>query len=470
MRACRGPVRGSRPVPVLLLGLAALAGCVAAPEAAPQRPAPGDFEFSARTALYEVFVRNFSEEGTLGGVLEGLDRIEAVGAQVVWLMPIHPIGETERKGPYGSPYSITDYRAIHPDYGDHADFRALVQAVHDRGMKLIMDWVPNHTSWDHHWVTEHPDFYTRDEAGRLRVPRDNEGNITDWTDVVELDFSNPALRRAMIAEMRYWLDEFDVDGFRVDVAGMVPDDFWRQAIPVLREAGPVLLLAEWGDPKMHDLGFDLTYPWGSYHLLKETWRGRPAWEWVEAELAELAELPPGGLRMRFTTNHDETAWDEPAVTLFGGPAGARAAFAAMALLPGPPLIYNGQEVESDQTLGLFVRDPVQWDRPGAEDARAFYRRVIDLSRTHDDLALAPLALVETDAQDDVIAYRRGDVVVLVNARPRPVTVNVRDVDLAGARELLFGGTHAGGAVELEGYGAAVLEVLDLALGVGVASE
>jgi glycosidase len=453
-----GGARGFGRAMVLLLGLGVVAACVPGLESYPQRPAPGDVEFSARTALYEVFVRNFSSEGTLQGVREGLGRIDAVGAEVVWLMPIHPIGETERKGPYGSPYSITDYRAIHPDYGDHEDFRALVRAVHDLGMKLILDWVPNHTSWDHVWVTTHPEYYTRDEAGGLRVPRDNDGNTTDWTDVVELDYSNPELRRAMIADMRYWLDEFGVDGFRVDVAGMVPDDFWREAIPVLREAGPILLLAEWGDPKMHDLGFDLTYPWQSYHLLKEAWRGGPAVEWVESEIAELAALPPGGLRMRFTTNHDETAWDEPAVTLFGGPAGARAAFVAMALLPGPPLIYNGQEVESDQTLGLFVREPVKWEQPGADGARSFYRRVIDLSRSHDDLALAPLELVETNAAGDVIAYRRGGVVVLVNARARPVTVTVRDVDLGGASELLFGGTHAGGAVGLEGYGAAVFEL------------
>jgi glycosidase len=403
-------------------------------------------------------VRDFSPEGTLRGVTEGLDRIAAGGAEVVWLMPIHPIGEIERKGPIGSPYSITDYRAIDPAYGDEADFRALVRAVQARGMKLIMDWVPNHTAWDHGWVSRHPEWYARDESGRMTVPRDEQGVLTDWTDVVELDYGHPGLRRAMVAEMRYWLDEFGIDGFRVDVAGMVPDDFWREAIPELRSAGPILLLAEWGDVRMHGLGFDLTYPWGSYHQLKEVWRGGRASEFIAGELEELADMPAGGLRMRFTTNHDETAWDEPPVSLFGGSAGARAAFVAMALLPGPPLIYNGQEVESPQTLGLFVREPVQWDQPGADEARAFYRSVIDLSRGHDDLALGALDAVETDTPADVIAYRRGGVVVLVNARDRPVRVAVRDGDLDGALDLLSGRALDGGPVALPSYGALVLEL------------
>jgi glycosidase len=447
-----------RPFLALLTALVLSSACAIAPETGTPRSVPGHAEFAARTALYEVFVRDFSPAGTLRGVQDGLGRIQAVGAEVVWLMPIHPIGEVERKGPLGSPYSITDYRGIHPDFGDEADFRALVQAVHARGMKLIMDWVPNHTAWDHPWVTEHPEWYARDESGRMTVPRDEQGNLTDWTDVVELDYSHRGLRQAMIAEMRYWLDEFGIDGFRVDVAGMVPDDFWREAIAELRTVGPILMLAEWGDVRMHDLGFDLSYPWGSYHRLKEAWRDGPASEFIAAELAELADMPPGGLRMRFTTNHDETAWDEPPVILFGGPAGARAAFVAMALLPGPPLIYNGQEVESPQSLGLFVREPVEWDQPGADEARAFYRRVIELSRTHDDLALGGLEAVSTDADADVIAYRRNGVVVLVNTRDRPVRVTVPGIDLTGARDLLHGGTHGGGAVELDGHGAAVFEV------------
>lgn len=434
----------------------ALSACAAGPAAAPPAPPSPEAPWIPRTALYEVFVRDFSPGGDFRGVVAGLDRIQAVGAEVVWLMPIHPIGVPNRKGPVGSPYSIADYRAVNPDFGGPDDFRALVDAVHARGMKLIIDWVPNHTAWDHPWIRAHPEWYGRDEEGRITVPRGNDGSLTDWTDVAELDYAQPGLRRAMIADMRYWLEEFGVDGFRVDVAGMVPDDFWREAVPELRAAGASLLLAEWGEPKMHDLGFDLTYAWDSYHRLKAVWRGEPASELVRAEVEELRALPAGGLRLRFSTNHDETAWDAPPVALFGGPAGARAAFAAVALLPGPPLLYNGQEVESPQKLGLFVREPVAWDTPGGAEARAFYRRVVELARS-EPFASAALAPLEVDAADDVIAYRRGDAVVLVNARDRPVRVRPAGVDLAGARVLLGAGVQDDGLVALGPYGVVVLD-------------
>lgn len=444
---------------LVLLSCASLAGACSPPVEIAPAPAPVavDVPAAARAALYEVFVRDFSPSGDFRGVMAGLDRIQATGAEVVWLMPVHPIGEANRKGTLGSPYSVRDYRGLNPDFGTEADFRALVDAVHARGMRLIIDWVPNHTAWDHRWAAEHPGFYTRGPDGGMQVPRDNEGKPTDWTDVAELDYDNPALRRAMIEEMRYWLTELDVDGFRVDVAGMVPDLFWREALPELRAAGANLLLAEWGEPRMHELGFDLTYGWASYGRLKDAWKGGPAAGFVRAEVDELREMPAGGLRLRFTTNHDETAWDAPPVELFGGPAGARAAFVAMALLPGPVLLYNGQEVESPQRLPLFEREAVDWDRPGAAEARAFYRSVVELSRTHPALVGGALQAVETDAPRDVIAYRRDGVLVLVNTRPSPVRATVRGVGLDGARVLL-GAAPQGAAVALPPHGYAVLEL------------
>ena len=447
-------MRGLRRLALLALSLV---GC-ATPTPRADDAAPGA-DWIARSAIYEVFVRDFSPAGTFRGVIDGLDRIEAVGAEVVWLMPIHPIGEQNRKGPLGSAYAGTDYRAINPDLGTAADLRARVDAAHARGLRVILDWVPNHTAWDHVWVREHPDWYVRDDSGRISVPRDLEGNLTDWTDVAQLDYTNPALRAAMIDAMRYWLEEFDIDGFRVDVAGFIPAAFYREAIPRLRAAGADLLLAEWGDLAMHELGFDLTYAWSSYARLKDVWKGAAADRFITGELDELAAMPAGGLRLRFSTNHDETAWDAPPVELFGGPAGARAAFAAMALLPGPPLIYNGQEVESPQKLGLFVKEPVQWDQPGANEARAFYRRVIDLSRTHPAFAGRAVTAVPTDAPDDVIAYRRGDAIVLVNPRVRPLRVTLTGVSVDGARELLYGGRLQGEAVVLQAHGALVLELV-----------
>jgi glycosidase len=262
----------------------------------------------------------------------------------------------------------------------------------------------------------------------------------------------------MIADMRYWLDTYGIDGFRVDVAGMVPDEFWREAVAELRAVDrPILLLAEWGEAKMHDLGFDLTYAWDTYHRLKDVWAGDSASTFVAKEEAELRTLPAGGKRLRFSTNHDETAWDQPPVVLFDDPAGARAAFVTMALLPGVPLIYNGQEVESPQKLPLFEKEAVVWEQEDADSARAFYRRVIDLARTHEAFSSSDVQVIETSAPYDVIAYQRAGVLVLVNARPADVEATVTGFDVAGARDLLSDVVQRGGTVMLPPYGAVVLE-------------
>jgi glycosidase len=325
-------------------------------------------------------------------------------------------------------------------------------------MKLILDWVPNHTAADHPWVREHPDFYFRNERGEPMVPRDAEGKLTDWTDVVQLDYGNPRVRREMIATMRYWLEEFGIDGFRVDVAGFLPYDFWRQATPELRATvpRPILLLAEWGDLEMHRLGFDLTYAWDSYDRLEAVWQGGSASTFIRGELTDMQAMPPGGMRLRFTTNHDKTAWEDPPVATFGRGAGARAAFVAVALLPGRPLLYNGQEVESPQKLGLFEREPVAWKQPGADQARAFYASVVKLARTDPALLSGELGELETSAPGDVIAYRRGELVVLVNPRPRELRFAVAGASVDGARNLLSDRTQRGDTVTLPAYGAMVL--------------
>lgn len=442
----------NRTLAVVLVVLSFARPTHAQPQLAP------DTSWVRRSAIYEVFVRDFSATGNLRGVTRGLDRIQSAGADVLWLMPIHPVGELNRKAPLGSPYSVRDYRAINPAFGTEADFRALVRAVHARGMKLIIDWVPNHTAWDHVWVREHPDFYVRNERGEMSVPRDDKGNLTDWTDVAQLDYRNPALRREMIAMMRHWLVEFGIDGFRVDVAGFVPDEFYREAVPALRGAvdRPILLLAEWGDRKMHQLGFDLTYAWDMYSSLKAVWRGAPAHTFVTAALTDADSMPAGGMRLRFTTNHDETAWDNPPVVTFGRSRGARAAFVAATLLPGRPMLYNGQEVESPQKLRLFFRDPIVWAQPGESQTRGFYARILTLARRDSAFLTGAFRDVETTAEDDVIAYQRGDAIVLVNKQPRPISLQVKGVAVAGARDLLSNRVQRGDTITLAGYGALVL--------------
>jgi hypothetical protein len=230
-------------------------------------------------------------------------------------------------------------------------------------------------------------------------------------------------------------------------------------VPALRAAvhRPILLLAEWGDLKMHRLGFDLTYPWDAYGHIKAVWQGAAADSFVVSELADARAMPPGGMRLRFTTNHDETAWDNPPVILFKGSTGARAAYAAMALLPGRPLIYDGQEVESPQKLGLFVRDTIAWHQPDADQARAFYRAVIALARTDSAFVTGDLLSLETSAPHDVIAYRRGAAAVLVNARAQPLRITVTGLDVNGMLDLLAHSVQHGDTVAMPAYGAMVLE-------------
>jgi glycosidase len=432
------------------------AGNVACAQTASRQAA--DTTGVSHAALYEILVQDFSPRGDFKGVIEGLDQIQATGVNTLWIMPVQPIGVINRKGQLGSPYAISDYRAFNPSFGTADDFRALVRAAHERGMKVILDWVPDHTAPDHAWVKQHPDWYFKNDKGEPSVPRDGNGNLTDWTDVVQLDYKNPELRREMIATMRWWIEEFNLDGFRVDVAGFIPYDFQEEAITELRRAVPrrLLMLAEWGDLELTRRGYDLVYAWDTYARLKQIWKGGTASNFVAKEVEELSHMPPGGMRMRFTTNHDETSWDQPPPVLFGPGAASRAAFVALALLPGRPLLYNGQEVESPQKLNLFTKEAVQWDQPDGAAARDFYSEIVELATTNPDFISGPLDTVIVDNPADVIAYRRGNSIVLVNPRSRAVSVALNQT--AGGRDLLSGKPLEGTRIHLSPYEVAILEV------------
>lgn len=441
-----------------LSALATALVLAATPPAASAQVLAPDTSWVRRAVLYEVFTSHFSPAGSFRGVQAGLDRIQATGATTVWLMPIHPIGVAGRKGTLGSPYAARDFRGINPAFGTADDFRALVKSIHARGMKVILDWVPDHTSPDHPWITQHPDWYFRDSAGVPMVPRDGNGQLTDWTDVRQLDYGNPALRREMIAIMRWWIQEFGIDGYRVDVAGFIPYGFFTEALPQVRAARPepILLLAEWGDLELHRRGFDLTYSWDAYKRLKAVWKGEvSAAEYVRAEVQEAKEMPAGGMRMRFTTNHDETAWDDTPVKIFG--AGARAAFVAAVTMPGRPLLYNGQEVEAAAKVPLFEPVRVNWDQPHAREARAFYAKVLGIVTGEPGFLTGTLAEVMTSAPTDVIAFRRGELVVLVNSRDRAVTATLTGTDLGTSRDLLSGRAVRGSRITLPPFAAMILK-------------
>lgn len=403
------------------LALVLLALLVAGCAPAPQPAAPSASALRADEVIYEVYVRSFTPEGTFRAVIPRLDEIRDLGVTTIWLMPIHPVGEERRKGELGSPYAVRDYLAVNPRFGTEADFRALVEAAHARGLKVIIDLVANHTAWDNAWVEQHPEWYTRDSTGAITHP---EG--TDWTDVADLDYDAPGLRAEMRRAMRYWVEDVGIDGYRCDVAELVPLDFWAEAIAELRAIKPVLMLAEGADPALYGAGFDLTYAWNTYGAMKEVWRGRSARFLVENVREERADYPPGAGRLRFTTNHDETAWDDTPIALFGGIEGAQAAAVLAATLPGTPLIYNGQEVGSTQRLPLFEQMPIDWDEHPA--MRAFYENLLTIRAASTALLQGEFAPVEHDAPDDVVAFERvaGDeqALVVVNVRDRAVTVTL----------------------------------------------
>jgi glycosidase len=329
----------------------------------------------SRTAvIYEVNVRQYTPEGTLAALRRHLPRLKNLGVDILWLMPVQPIGKKNRKGSLGSYYAIADYTAINPEHGTDADFKAFVDAAHAQGMKVILDWVANHTAHDHPW-TANKAFYVLRRDGTISNARDNEGRETDWTDVAELNYDNAEMRRAMIGEMRWWVDSMGVDGFRCDVAGGVPNDFWAEARHALKARRPDLfLLAEAESPAMH-ASFDMTYGWELHHLLNDIARGRKGTAELDRYFARQDSLySPDAFRMYFTSNHDENSWQGTEFERMG--ENHKPAFVLSATAErGMPLLYTGQEVSLKKRLRFFEKDTVDWSGPSLAD---FYRSVLEL--------------------------------------------------------------------------------------------
>jgi glycosidase len=378
------------------------------------RPVP---DWIRDAVVYEVFPRVFSPEGNLAGVTARLDHVRDLGATVVWLMPIHPIGLEKRKGAYGSPYSIRDFYAVNPDYGTPEDLRRLVREARARGLRVILDVVANHTSWDSVMMAT-PGLYVRDAEGRVQPPN------ADWSDVAKLDYANPDTRAYMIDMMAHWLREYGVDGFRCDVAGLVPTDFWEEARPKLEAVRPDLfLLAEWSTPDLVAKAFDADYAWPFHAALNRVLSlGAPASEIRAAWEEERRNFPRGSLHLRFSDNHDE----KRAIARFGEPA-ALAAQALVLTMDGIPLVYNGAEVGDTSESGgpaLAERVPIFWPivtrRP---EFFTFHREMIALRRRHAALRRGETLWVPSSAPERIVAFvRRGagdEVLVAVNLSSQP---------------------------------------------------
>jgi len=365
-------------------------------------------EWVPNATIYEVNIRQFTPEGTFGAFEKHLPRLKAMGVDILWLMPIHPIGELNRKGSLGSYYAVRDYRGINPEFGTHEDFAHLVEEAHNLGMKVIIDWVANHTSPDALWIEEGKlDWYTLDSLGKVQPTIG-----TDWWDVADLNYDNPAMRKEMIACMEYWVRDFNIDGYRCDVAGWVPMDFWNTARAALDQIKPVFMLAEAEGKELYS-AFEMTYGWEFHHILNDVAKGKKNAADVQAYF-ERMQLPAGAFHMNFTSNHDENSWNGTEMERMGD---ARFAMAVMAAtIQGMPLVYNGQESSLDRRLKFFDKDSINWDKMDLVD---FYTRLLSLHQRNPALAVglqqaAPKFLSTKDQKDLLIYTReRGDSKVLV---------------------------------------------------------
>ncbi len=337
-----------------------------------QKQNPADFkqpDWAKNAVIYEINIRQYSQEGTFNKITDDLQRIKDLGVDIIWLMPIHPIGEKNRKGTMGSYYSVKDYKAVNPEFGNLNDFKNLVKKAHAMDMKVIIDWVANHTAWDNNWIKEDINRYTTDSLGnRPIVP---EG--TDWDDTADLDYDNPSTRKAMEDAMLYWVKEADIDGYRCDVAGMVPLDFWINLRPKLDHIKPVFMLAEWGEPEIHQ-AFNMSYAWGFLHLMNDVAKSKRQINEVKDYIEKRNSLyQKKDLLMYFTTNHDENSWNETVFQRYGE---NHKNFAVLAFtLDGMPLIYSGQEVGNKKELKFFEKDVINW-KSGNYNLKNFYKELI----------------------------------------------------------------------------------------------
>ena len=362
-------------------------------------PAP---EWSADSTIYQMNTRQFTAEGTFKAAQEQLPRLAEMGVEIIWLMPIHPIGEERRKGSMGSPYAVKDYRAVNPDLGTDEEFRAFVDTAHELGLKVILDWVANHSAWDNAHVQSNPEWYSRTPEGDMMPP---EG--TDWSDVVDFDYSQPGLREYMTDSLTYWVREFDVDGYRADVAGYVPLDFWETARAELEVIKPVFMLAEWQTRDLHARAFNATYAWGWKEAMQKlVAEGSGAGAMRGYYAGQKTTWPHAAYRMVYTDNHDQNSWDGVASEIYG-PA-YEAAIALSFVGPGTPLIYNGQEADLDRQLAFFEKDEIEW-KEGQYDS--LFRKLVALKKFEPALWNgkhgAPMVEVPNSASDDVLSFVRG---------------------------------------------------------------
>ena len=391
------------------------------------RPSP---DWLRSGTIYEIFPRDFSAAGNLAGVTARLDDLQHLGVNVLWLMPIHPIGQKGRKGDFGSPYSIRDYYSIDPNYGTLDDFKQLVTGAHQRGMKVIMDLVANHTAWDSVMMTN-KSFYKQDAAGQVISP------VPDWTDVAGLNYANPDLRQYMISMLKYWIKECDVDGFRCDAAPMVPTGFWEQARAELSAVKPEIMMLDEGEkPDLLTNAFDVDYSWKLMWTMNDVIsHNAPASNLRRSWEESRTQNPKDALHLRISDDHDETR----AIERYGM-NGALAASALMFTLDGVPLLYNGMEV-GDATESadpaLFDKLNICWQPHQSERPpfQSIYHDLIQLRKRNAAFRTADVQWLHNSSEATLVTYLRADdkdeFLVAINFSNRPLESQVDLKDAAG---------------------------------------
>ena len=420
---------------------------------------PINDEVLESAVIYEANIRQYSPEGTFDAFTADIPKLKDLGVKIIWLMPIHPISmekrkaqgdllvadiedPEERKKYLGSPYAVANYTEVNPDLGTMEDFGELVETAHQNGMYVIIDWVPNHTGWDHHWITEHPEYYTKNDKGEITDPIQDNGEPWGWTDVADLNYDNQEMRKAMINEMLFWVTEQNIDGFRCDVAHGVPLDFWQTAIPRLRSEKEIFMLAEAEIPALmqgNDL-FDMSYAWEGHHVLNQIAQGKENVKRFDRYMDSLSvKLEKDDILMNFVTNHDENAWAGPLRERMGDASKAMTALSYC--MPGMPLIYSGQEYDLNRRLSFFGKDSIPKERG------EMWSLLEQLGMLKNDIPALEggkhAAIYErlTTSQDDtVLAFRRkkgeSELIYIGNLSKDPVSFTM---DVTGSFQNMLSG-------------------------------
>ena len=396
--------------------------------------------WAQNAVVYEVNVRQFSESGKLSGVSDRLQFLKDLGVDVLWFMPLHPIGEENRKGTLGSYYSVKDYKAFNPEFGTELEFQLFVKKAHDLGFKVIIDWVANHTAWDHAWIKQHPYWYERDAAGKIQTP-------FDWTDVAKLNYASKPMRAAMTDAMKHWVSKYDIDGFRCDVAFLVPVDFWNENRKALEKIKPMYMLAEMEanndinkkPAEYYASAFNASYAWTFMGASADLVAGKKSVnEFKSIMQKNYAELPASMHKMFFLTNHDENTWNATISERYGENWKAIAAL-VYTLPQSLPLMYTGEEAGLERRLKFFEKDPIKYTEWNDTSRYSFYRSLINLHHTQPALKnnQAGSKFEEFNLLEEntgmVYAYKRtlgkSEVIVMINLAQETAHFNIEGLKI-----------------------------------------